>query len=56
MKALFRQEASQVINPIVTAAKLRDVTTSFKRHTIRRPIRMVWGDQAQARHSAASTF
>ena len=32
-------EPTQVLNPLLTAAKMRDLTSKYIRHTIRRPIR-----------------
>ena len=34
-----RLETTQIINPLLTAAKLRDLTQNYVRHTIKRPIR-----------------
>lgn len=39
MRRTKRLEPTQIINPLLTAAKLRDLTQTFVRHTIKRPIR-----------------
>ena len=39
MRRALRLEATQTLNPLLTATKMRDLTSSYKRHTIRRPIR-----------------
>ena len=39
MRKALSIESSQTINQLLTAAKMRDLTTMHVRHTIRRPIR-----------------
>jgi hypothetical protein len=39
IRALLKKEQSLVINPLFDAAKLREFTSSHKRHTIKRLIR-----------------
>jgi len=41
MRKALRLETTQVINPLLTAQKMRDLTTTYVRHTIKRPIRPV---------------
>lgn len=41
-------EATQKINPLLTAAKMRDLTSKYLRHTIRRPIRPEEGRSTEA--------
>lgn len=39
MKTALKKEPKQVINQLLTASKMRDLTTQYTRHTIRRAIR-----------------
>jgi hypothetical protein len=39
MRRALVMEPTQVLNPLLTAKKMRDLTSTYIRHTIRRPIR-----------------
>lgn len=47
MRRALRLEATQKINPLLTAAKMRDLTSKYLRHTIRRPIRPTEGQSSE---------
>ena len=39
MRKALRLEPTKVINPLLTAEKMRNLTNGYIRHTIKRPIR-----------------
>jgi hypothetical protein len=39
MRKALKIEPTQYINPLLTGKKMRDLTSTYMRHTIRRPIR-----------------
>ena len=39
MRKALKLEPTQIINPLLTGKKMRDLTQTYIRHTIRRPIR-----------------
>jgi len=39
MRKALRVEPTQVINPLLTAKAMRDLTNTYLRHTIKRPMR-----------------
>ena len=41
MRKALKVEPTQYINPLLTAKKMRDLTNTYMRHTIKRPIRPV---------------
>ena len=41
MRKARKLEPTQYINPLLTAKKMRDLTNTYMRHTIKRPIRPI---------------
>ena len=48
MRSVLQNESHQIINPMLDVMKLRNITSSFKRHSIKRAIRPVSTDLSTA--------
>jgi hypothetical protein len=62
MRRALKIEPTQIINPLLTGKSMRDLTSTYLRHTIRRPIRpnidpnLKKSNQSRARQNAAEYF